>query len=160
MAIPKVFLKLVTRNTYMDRTMSSIRPSRVEAVTCVQSRRYRATEQKLQIIKETYKPGSSVNLVLGDDYRSNWHWEILARNGTCRFGTGRLRWIDLVLSLTTGFSEMTLNSVQTKNSDTLWHPSYVVALPRHHWETGSLEGTHPVKLQGYLCRATSLIHSR
>ena len=47
----------------MDMTMSSIRPNRVEVVTSVQ-RRWRWTpEQKLEIVKQTNEPGSSVSLV-------------------------------------------------------------------------------------------------
>jgi len=30
---------------------------------------------------------------------SSWHWGISAWNGICRFRTGRLQWISLVLSL-------------------------------------------------------------
>ena len=47
----------------MDMTMSSIRPNRVEVVTSVQ-RRWRWTpEQKLEIVKQTHEPSSSVSLV-------------------------------------------------------------------------------------------------
>ncbi len=47
----------------MDMTMSSIRPTRVEAVTSVQRRRRWTPEQKLEIVKQTNEPGSSVSLV-------------------------------------------------------------------------------------------------
>ena len=47
----------------MDMTMSSIRPSRVEVVTSVQRRRRWTPEQKLEIVKQTNEPGSSVSLV-------------------------------------------------------------------------------------------------
>jgi transposase len=47
----------------MDMTMSSIRPSRVEVVTSVQRRRCWTPEQKLEIVKQTNEPGSSVSLV-------------------------------------------------------------------------------------------------
>ena len=43
--------------------MSSIRPSRVEVVTSVQRRRRWTPEQKLEIMKQTNEPGSSVSLV-------------------------------------------------------------------------------------------------
>jgi transposase len=43
--------------------MSSIRPSRVEVVTSVQRRRCWTTEQKLEIVKQTNEPGSSLSLV-------------------------------------------------------------------------------------------------
>ena len=47
----------------MDMTMSSsIRPNRVEVVTSVQRRRRWTTEQKLEIVKQTNEPGSSVSL--------------------------------------------------------------------------------------------------
>jgi transposase len=63
MAVPSVFLKLTTKNTTMDMTMTSIRPSQVEVVTGVQ-RRWRWTpEQKLELIKQTNEPGCSVSLV-------------------------------------------------------------------------------------------------
>jgi transposase len=52
----------------MDMTMSSIRPNRVEVVTTVQHRRRWTPEQKLEIVKQTNEPGSSVSLVIGDDY--------------------------------------------------------------------------------------------
>jgi hypothetical protein len=63
MTVPSVFLKLTTRNTTMDMTMSSIRPNRVEVVTSVQRRRRWTPEQKLEIVKQTNEPGSSVSLV-------------------------------------------------------------------------------------------------
>jgi len=44
-------------------TMSSIRPNRVEVVTSVQRRRRWTPEQKLEIVKQTNEPGSSVSLV-------------------------------------------------------------------------------------------------
>jgi hypothetical protein len=47
----------------MDMTMSSIRPNRVEVVTSVQCRRRWSPEQKLEIVKQTNEPGSSVPLV-------------------------------------------------------------------------------------------------
>jgi hypothetical protein len=47
----------------MDMTMSSIRPNRVEVVTNVQRRRRWTPEQKLEIVKQTNEPGSSVSLV-------------------------------------------------------------------------------------------------
>ena len=47
----------------MDMTMSSIRPNRVEVVTSVQRRRRWTPEQKLEIVKQTNEPGSSVSLV-------------------------------------------------------------------------------------------------
>jgi transposase len=47
----------------MDMTMSSIRPNRVEVVTSAQRRRRWTSEQKLEIIKQTNEPGSSVSLV-------------------------------------------------------------------------------------------------
>ena len=47
----------------MDMTMSSIRPNRVEVVTSVQRRRRWTPEQKLEIVKQTNDPGSSVSLV-------------------------------------------------------------------------------------------------
>ena len=47
----------------MDMTMSSTRPSRVEVVTSVQRRRRWTPEQKLEIVKQTNEPGSSVSLV-------------------------------------------------------------------------------------------------
>ena len=45
----------------MDMTMSSIRPNRVEVVTSVQRRRRWTPEQKLEIVKQTNEPGSSVS---------------------------------------------------------------------------------------------------
>ena len=63
MTVPSVFLKLTTRNKTMDMTMSSIRPNRVEVVTSVQRRRRWTPEQKLEIVKQTNEPGSSVSLV-------------------------------------------------------------------------------------------------
>ncbi len=47
----------------MDKTMSSIRPNKVEVVTSVQRRRRWTREQKLEIVKQTNEPGSSVSLV-------------------------------------------------------------------------------------------------
>jgi transposase len=47
----------------MDMTMSSIRSNRVEVVTGVQRRRRWTPEQKLEIVKQTIEPGSSVSLV-------------------------------------------------------------------------------------------------
>jgi len=47
----------------LDMTMSSIRPNRVEVVTSVQRRRRWTPEQKLEIVKQTNEPGSSVSLV-------------------------------------------------------------------------------------------------
>ena len=47
----------------MDMTMSSIRPNRVEVVTSVQRHRRWTSEQKLEIVKQTNEPGSSVSLV-------------------------------------------------------------------------------------------------
>ena len=47
----------------MDMTMSSIRPNRVEVVTSVQRRRRWTPEQKLEIVKQTNEPGSSVSMV-------------------------------------------------------------------------------------------------
>jgi len=47
----------------MDMAMSSIRPTRVEVVTSVQRRRRWTPEQKLEIVKQTNEPGSSVSLV-------------------------------------------------------------------------------------------------
>ena len=47
----------------MDMTMSSATPSRVEVVTCVQRRRRWTPEQKLEIVKQTNEPGSSVSMV-------------------------------------------------------------------------------------------------
>ena len=47
----------------MDMTMSSLRPNRVEVVTSVQRRRRWTPEQKLEIVKQTNEPGSSVSLV-------------------------------------------------------------------------------------------------
>ena len=47
----------------MDMTMSSIRSNRVEVVTSVQRRRRWTPEQKLEIVKQTNEPGSSVSLV-------------------------------------------------------------------------------------------------
>lgn len=61
--VPSVFLKLTTRNTTMDMTMSSARPNRVEVVTSVQRRRRWTPKQKLAIVKQTNEPGSSVSLV-------------------------------------------------------------------------------------------------
>ena len=47
----------------MDMTMSSAMPSRVEVVTSVQRRRRWTPEQKLEIVKQTNEPGSSVSMV-------------------------------------------------------------------------------------------------
>ena len=47
----------------MDKTMSSATPSRVEVVTSVQRRRRWTPEQKLEIVKQTNEPGSSVSMV-------------------------------------------------------------------------------------------------
>ena len=47
----------------MDMTMSSATPSRVEVVTSVQRRRRWTPEQKLEIVKQTNDPGSSVSMV-------------------------------------------------------------------------------------------------
>jgi transposase len=47
----------------MDMTMSSIRPNRMEVVTSVQRRRRWTPEQKLEIVKQTNEPGSSVSMV-------------------------------------------------------------------------------------------------
>jgi transposase len=63
MTVPSVFLKLTTRNTTIDMTMSSIRPNRVEVVTSVQRRRRWTPEQKLEIVKQTNEPGSSDSLL-------------------------------------------------------------------------------------------------
>jgi transposase len=47
----------------MDMSMSSIRPSRVQVVTSAQRRRRWTPEQKLEIVKQTNEPESSVSLV-------------------------------------------------------------------------------------------------
>ena len=47
----------------MDMTMSSATPSRVEVVTSVQRRRRWTPEQKLEIVKQTNEPGSTVSMV-------------------------------------------------------------------------------------------------
>ena len=47
----------------MDMTMSSATPSRVEVVASVQRRRRWTPEQKLEIVKQTNEPGSSVSMV-------------------------------------------------------------------------------------------------
>ena len=47
----------------MDMTMSSATPARVEVVTSVQRRRRWTPEQKLEIVKQTNEPGSSVSMV-------------------------------------------------------------------------------------------------
>ena len=47
----------------MDMTMSSATPNRVEVVTSVQRRRRWTPEQKLEIVKQTNEPGSSVSMV-------------------------------------------------------------------------------------------------
>jgi transposase len=63
MTVPSVFLNLTTSNKTMDMTMLSTRPNRVEVVTSVQRRRRWTPEQKLEIVKQTNEPGSSVSLV-------------------------------------------------------------------------------------------------
>jgi transposase len=47
----------------MDITTSSATPSRVEVVTSAQRRRRWTPEQKLEIVKQTNEPGSSVSMV-------------------------------------------------------------------------------------------------
>jgi transposase len=47
----------------MDMTMSSATPTRLEVVTSVQRRRRWTPEQKLEIVKQTNEPGSSVSMV-------------------------------------------------------------------------------------------------
>ena len=47
----------------MDMTMSSATPTRVEVVTSVQRRKRWTPEQKLEIVKQTNEPGSSVSMV-------------------------------------------------------------------------------------------------
>ena len=47
----------------MDMTMSSATPNRVEVVTSVQRRRRWTPEHKLEIVKQTNEPGSSVSMV-------------------------------------------------------------------------------------------------
>jgi transposase len=47
----------------MDMTMSSATPNRVEVVTSVQRRRRWTPEQKLEIVKQTNEPRSSVSMV-------------------------------------------------------------------------------------------------
>ena len=47
----------------MDMTMSSATPSRVEVVASVQRRRRWTPEQKLEIVKQTNEPGSTVSMV-------------------------------------------------------------------------------------------------
>jgi transposase len=47
----------------MDMTMTSIGPNRVEVVTSVQRRRRWTPEQKLETVKQTNEPGSSVALL-------------------------------------------------------------------------------------------------
>ena len=47
----------------MDMTLSSATPTRVEVVTSVQRRRRWTPEQKLEIVKQTNEPGSSVSMV-------------------------------------------------------------------------------------------------
>lgn len=44
-------------------TMSSATPTRVEVVTSVQRRRRWTPEQKLEIVKQTNEPGSTVSMV-------------------------------------------------------------------------------------------------
>lgn len=62
--VPSVFLKLTSRNTPKDMTMSSASPDRVELLTRVQRGRRWTPEQKLSIVKQTNEPGSSVSLVV------------------------------------------------------------------------------------------------
>ncbi len=47
----------------MEMTMSSATPFRVEVVTSVQRRRRWTPEQKLETVKQTYEPGSSVLMI-------------------------------------------------------------------------------------------------
>jgi len=47
----------------MDMTMSSATPTRVEVVTRAQRRRRWTPEQKLEIVKQTKEPVSSVSMV-------------------------------------------------------------------------------------------------
>ena len=47
----------------MDMTVSSAAPTLVVAVTCVQHCRRWTPEQKLEIVKQTNEPGSSVSMV-------------------------------------------------------------------------------------------------
>ena len=47
----------------MDMIMSSATPTRVEVVTSVQRRKRWTPEQKLEIVKQTNEPGSSVSMV-------------------------------------------------------------------------------------------------
>ena len=47
----------------MDLTMISAKPTWVEVVTSVQRRRRWTPEQKLEIVKQTNEPGSSVSMV-------------------------------------------------------------------------------------------------
>ena len=47
----------------MDMTMSSATPTRLEVVTSVQRRRRWTPEQKLEIVKQTNEPGSTVSMV-------------------------------------------------------------------------------------------------
>jgi transposase len=47
----------------MDMTRSSATPTRVEVETSVQRRRRWTPEQKLEIVKQTNEPGSSVTMV-------------------------------------------------------------------------------------------------
>ncbi len=47
----------------MDMTMYSATPTRVEVVTNVERRRRWTPEQKLEIVKQTNQPGSSVSMV-------------------------------------------------------------------------------------------------
>ena len=47
----------------MDMDMSNLRTNKVEVVTSVQRRRRWTPEQKLEIVKKTNEPGSSVSLV-------------------------------------------------------------------------------------------------
>ena len=47
----------------MDMTMSSATPTRVDVVTSVQRRGRWTPEQKLEIVKQTNEPGSTVSMV-------------------------------------------------------------------------------------------------
>ena len=60
----------------MDMTMSSIRPNRLEVVTCVQRCRHWTPKQKLEIVKHTNEP-SCVSLVArqhGLSAAQLFHW--------------------------------------------------------------------------------------
>ena len=65
MTVLSVFLKLTTKNTHVDMTLSSIRPNRVEVVTSIQRCRCWTPEKKLEIFKQANELGSSVSLVAG-----------------------------------------------------------------------------------------------